>query len=125
MLDPDRSATSASRDEQVRAATGREHYAGTGIAGVLIAALIAAAAALVFIAQNGESVAVQWLWVDFRVSLAVIILSSALLTVAVDEALGLAWRSRRRRRLRDTEELHRLRSETPRADAPEALDTQE
>jgi uncharacterized integral membrane protein len=86
-------------------------YVGTGVLGGLVIGLVIAVAAIIFIAQNGERVALEWLWTDFRVSLAVVVLGAIVFGVAADEAVGLAWRRTRRRRLQEAQELHALREE--------------
>ncbi len=87
----------------------RREYAGTGIVSGLVVGLILASAAVIFVAQNGERVGVEWLWTDFRVSLAVIVLGAILLGIVADEAIGIVWRRIRRRRLAERAELASLR----------------
>ena len=87
----------------------RREYAGTGVVTGFVVGLILASAAVIFVAQNGERVGVEWLWTDFRVSLAVIILGAILLGIIADEAIGIVWRRMRRRRLAERAELASLR----------------
>jgi uncharacterized integral membrane protein len=87
-----------------------KEYAGTGIIAGLVVALILAVATVIFIAQNGERVAVEWLWGDARVSLAVVVLAALLVGVIGDEAVGIAIRHARRRRLAEKQELESLRA---------------
>ena len=85
-------------------------YAGTGIIGWLVFGLVLATAVVIFVAQNVDRVDVQWLWFDFRVSLAVIALGGVLLGVIAAVVLGLVWRRHRRAALRRDDELAVLRS---------------
>lgn len=94
-------------DEQLEP---QKEYAGTGIIGWLVAGLILATAAVIFIAQNVDRVEVEWLWLDFRVSLAVIALGGVLLGVLGAVAIGVVVRRRRRQELQNAQELAALRS---------------
>lgn len=90
-------------------AEAQKQYAGTGIIGWLVVGLLLAIATVIFVAQNVERVQVEWLWFDFRVSLAVIALGGVLIGVLASVVLGLLWRRRRRKELQDAEELATLR----------------
>jgi uncharacterized integral membrane protein len=99
------SESGQTRTEEPRA----REFAGTGIVVGVVVALVLAMTALAFIAQNGRRVTVDWLWLDFQLSIAVIALGGILLGVLADEALGLWWRYRRRTSLRRDRELEALR----------------
>jgi uncharacterized integral membrane protein len=88
----------------------QKEYAGTGIIGWLVAGLVLAIATVIFVAQNVDRVDVQWLWFDFRVSLAVIALGGVLLGVLGAVGIGLIVRRRRRRELQNAQELAALRT---------------
>jgi len=85
-------------------------YRGTGIWFSVVVALLVAAAFLVFVAQNTDSVRVQWTVWDVGVSLAAVVFGAMLLGSALTLAIGAIWRIRHRRRLREREELQRLRT---------------
>jgi uncharacterized integral membrane protein len=98
-----------------REATG---FRGMGVWVPVVAGLVVAAGAVVFVAQNAHAVALRFLWVHFRASPAVLVLATAVVAVAVTEALGALWRRRRRRVLTEREELAELRTTlAPTADA--------
>ena len=89
----------------------REHgYRGTGVWFSVVVALLVAAAFLVFVAQNTDGVNVQWTVWDVNVSLAAVVFGAMLLGSALTLALGAIWRIRHRRRLRERDELKRLRA---------------
>ena len=88
------------------------------------AALVLGGFALVAIAQNSHAVRVHYIVWQSRVSLVVIVLTTALVAILLDEAGGLIWRRRRRARLSRRDELTELRlrrelpDETHHAEAP-------
>lgn len=96
----------------------QKEYAGTGIIGWLVVGLVLAIATVIFVAQNVDRVDVQWLWFDFRVSLAVVALGGVLLGVLAAVVLGLVWRRHRRAALRRDQELATLRSAQDSAQEP-------
>jgi uncharacterized integral membrane protein len=68
------------------------------IAGAVL--LIAALLALVLlVAQNGQSARLHFLWFDPELSLAALVLATAVVAIVLDQAVGLVWRRRRRRSL--------------------------
>ncbi len=83
---------------------------GVGVWASVIGFLAAAAAFLVFVVQNTETVHVDWTVWSVGVSLAAVVFGAMLLGSALTLALGAIWRIRRRRRHREREELHRLRA---------------
>lgn len=85
-------------------------YRGTGIYGSAVFGFLLAVATIIFIAQNTESVTIEWLVWDLSISLAAVVLAAMLLSVLLGIPIGLVWRRRRRRMLKEREELERLRS---------------
>jgi len=83
-------------------------YRGTGIVPAVVVGIVLAAALIAFVAQNSRSVALDWLWLDFRTSPAVLVLAALFVGVVADEVLGLFFRRARRRRLAERERLARV-----------------
>jgi uncharacterized integral membrane protein len=84
-------------------------FVGTGLFWGLIVGVILALAVVVLVAQNTGAVTISYLGWDFSTSLIVVILGSLLIGIVLDELFGLVYRKRRRRTLRDRDELKRLR----------------
>lgn len=90
----------------------------------IAAALVIGGALILAIAQNSHAVSVHYAVWHTRVSLVVVVLTTALVSILLDEAGGLIWRRRRRSRLGRRDELAelRVRHELPEsaqaADAP-------
>lgn len=84
-------------------------FVGTGLFWGLIIGVVLAAAVIILAAQNTARVDVSFLGWDFATPLIVLILGALLIGVVVDEVFGLIYRKRRRRTLRDRDELQRLR----------------
>lgn len=84
-------------------------FVGTGLFWGMIVGLLLASGVVALAAQNTASVTVSFLVWDFSTPLIVIILGSVLLGIVLGELFGLVHRIRRRRTLRDREELQRLR----------------
>jgi uncharacterized integral membrane protein len=85
---------------------------GTGIMPAVVIGVLLAIATIIFIAQNSDRIALEWLWFDFRTSPGVLVLVALLLGIIADEVVGLLVRRHRRRRLDEREELARLRGRT-------------
>jgi uncharacterized integral membrane protein len=79
----------------------------------VVAGLVLAAAIVIFVAQNTHAISLDFLWLHFRTSPAVLVLVTALVAVALSIAVGAWLRARRRRVLHEREELERLRREPP------------
>jgi hypothetical protein len=86
------------------------HYEGTGIIPAVVAGLVLGTAAVIFVAQNTHTIALHFLWADFRTSPAVLVLATALLAVAASVIAGALIRRRRRRLLQERQELEHLRN---------------
>ncbi len=89
--------------------TPQRVFVGTGLFWGLIVGFVLALAVVILAAQNTATVTISFLAWDFSTPLIVVILGSLLIGVVLDELFGLVHRSRRRRILRDREELKRLR----------------
>jgi len=88
----------------------KREYRSTGVWASVVVFALAAAAFLVFIAQNTEQVAVHWTAWHVEVSLAAVVFGAMLLGSLLTITVGAVWRFRRRRELRRREELRTLRS---------------
>ena len=64
----------------------------------VLGAIVAAAALLIFILQNTEELEVTWLFFDATAPLWVVMIVTAVLSIAVTQLVLLVWRRRRRRR---------------------------
>ncbi len=84
---------------------------GLGLWWTFGAGLVVAGAVIVAIVQNGHRVRLDYLVWHANVSLIVVVLTTALIAVLVDEVGGLVWRRRRRSRLGRRKELEQLRAE--------------
>src|SRR4051794_14529086 len=109
------------RRDESSTPTAEPTYTSTGVWPIVVVCLLVAAALVAFIAQNAHAVKLRWLWIDFRASPAVIVLITAVASVALAVAFGAAWRRRRRRILNEREELAQLRrtASAPPPPAPE------
>lgn len=84
-------------------------YPGTGVTGVMIALSVLAVLLIIFLAQNTDSVPVEFLAWETEAPLFVVVLVA--LAAAAFTTLGVSgiWRRRRRQRRTEHEELERLR----------------
>jgi uncharacterized integral membrane protein len=104
-------------------AEGRGRQSGLGLWWTFIAALVLGGAIIVAIFQNSRHVSLHYLAWHANVSLIVVVLTTALLAVFLDEVGGLIWRRRRRSRLGRRSEL---RTEQPRpGDVPAVTETEQ
>jgi uncharacterized integral membrane protein len=83
---------------------------GVGVWWTFAGALVLLAALIVAVAQNSQRVRLHYLAWDARVSLIVVVLTTALAAVLIDEVGGLIWRRRRRAKNGDRSELEHLRA---------------
>lgn len=117
MSDNDREERARASDAEVAAesekaaprAEPERVFVGTGLFWGLIVGVILALAVIVLAAQNTDTVTITFLAWDFSTPLIVLILGTLLIGLVVDELLGLVYRKRRRRTLRERDELKRLR----------------
>jgi len=84
---------------------------GLGLWWTFAVALVVFAALIVAIVQNGRHVRLHYLAWHVSVSLIVVVLTTALIAVFLDQVGGLVWRRRRRGRLGRRAELEQLRTE--------------
>ena len=82
---------------------------GPGFALALVMIVAIGVGLVLLVWQNQEPVPLRFLGFEAQVPLFVIVLVTALVALILDEVVGLVWRRRRARRLRDREELDRLR----------------
>lgn len=87
-------------------------YRGTGIRWSYLFGSILTVAVIILAAQNTESVDFEFLTWDITAPLAAVILATAFVAVVIDELIGVIWRFRRRRQLREKAELRELRTQT-------------
>lgn len=90
-------------------ATRERVFVGTGLFWGLIVGVVLAAAVVILAAQNTDTSTISFLAWDLSTPLIVLILGSLLTGIILDELFGLVYRKRRRRTLRDRDELARLR----------------
>ena len=90
--------------------TGRTRLRGLGVWWTFAGGLVVLAAVIVAVAQNSRHVRLHYLAWHTNVSLIVIMLTTALVAVLLDEVGGLIWRRRRRARNGRRSELERLRT---------------
>ena len=94
---------SASVDAPIR------EYRGTGIIWSAVALIVAVALFVVIALQNMQDVEFEVLWFDLSTPLSLIVAITFGLALVTGEVIGFVWRRRRRTRLREREELRRLR----------------
>jgi len=90
---------------------------GLGLWWTFAAGLVFASATVVAIFQNSQDVRLHYLAWHVNVSLIVVVLTTALIALFLDEVGGLIWRQRRRSMLGRRGELEQLRAQLP-ADVP-------
>ena len=66
----------------------------------VLGAIVATAALLIFIVQNTDQIEVTWLFFEADAPLWVVIVVTAVLSVALAQLVLMVWRRRRRRRAR-------------------------
>ena len=98
----------------------RGPFRGTGLYWTLILTLVVAVVIIVGIIQNSQAVRLKYLAWTGSLSLAMALLATIVLTVALTSLVGVIWRRRRRQQLTDSVELRALRGHAQAA-APPAL----
>lgn len=96
-------------DETAPAAVRERMFVGTGLFWGLIVGIVLAVVVITLAAQNTDTILVSFLGWDFSTPLIVVFLGALLIGVVLDELFGLVYRKRRRRTLRERDELQRLR----------------
>jgi uncharacterized integral membrane protein len=86
-------------------------YRGAGIMWGAIALVVVAAAFVIVAVQNAHDVEFDFLWLTLTTPLILVIAITIAVTLVIDELVGFLWRRQRRSRLREREELRRLRAE--------------
>lgn len=89
-------------------------FVGTGLFWGLVVGVLLAVIVIIFSAQNTGDTPVKFLWWEWASPVFAVILVSLLMGIVLDEIVGLLFRSRRRRRLAEREELNRLRRQSGR-----------
>jgi len=84
-------------------------FVGTGVFWGLVIGVILAIIVIVFASQNTQAAIVKVITWEWSSPLFVVVLISLIVGIVLDEIVGLLFRSRRRRRLAEKAELHRLR----------------
>ncbi len=87
---------------------------GTGPRWGLILGIILAIPLIVFLAQNTQSVTINFLAWTGQIPLVAVLGTTVIITIVIDELIGLAVRSQRRKSIVEHQELQRLRSAPPR-----------
>ncbi len=91
---------------------------GLGLWWTFAAGLVVASATVVAIFQNSRRVRLHYLAWHVNVSLIVVVLTTALIALFLDEVGGLIWRRRRRSMLGRRSELEQLRAQQLPEDIP-------
>ena len=81
----------------------------------LILGIVLSIPLVVFLAQNTQSVTISFLAWTGQVPLVAVLGVTVIATIVIDELIGLAVRSRRRKAIVERQELERLRSVSPRS----------
>lgn len=101
-------------------------YRGTGFYVGLAAVLLFAVVLLILAVQNTQDVTVAFLGLEFTIPLFAVAIGAGLLTVILDELIGLVWRKQKRTRLEEQAELATLRAdrrEAPAAETPSGAES--
>ena len=85
-------------------------YRGSGVMWAGGAIVLIVALALIAAVQNTQEVEIHFLWMDGTLPLVLLLIIAIGATVVVAESVGWVWRRRRRKHLRERDELKRLRS---------------
>jgi len=84
-------------------------FVGTGLFWSLIVGIVLTLGVIILAAQNTGTIDMSFLVWDFSTPLIVLVLGALLVGLVVAELFGLVYRKRRRRTLRERDELQRLR----------------
>lgn len=115
-LDHEAGPTSAGpipESESTPTVTGRREFVGTGLFWGLVVGILLAIAVVILAAQNTGSTTIAFLGWKFSTPVIVLILWTLIVGVVFDELFGLVYRARRRRILRDRDQLKQLERSNP------------
>ena len=104
-------STAAWNEEGAAAPTSPTESMISKIRWGLVAFILISIIVIVFAAQNTQTVKVEAFWWSARAPLVVIILVTVLVTVILDELVGLILRQRKGKRQAEKEELRQLRGD--------------
>lgn len=93
-------------------------YRGSGFYASVVLSVVLGAVLLVFALQNTADVTVKLFAGQVEMPLFGVALGAGLMTLIIDQLVGLAWRRQRRRRLEERNELARLKAESVAVDDP-------
>lgn len=100
------------RSDDTSTDTGTEtvnNYRGTGVTPLMIVLSVLAVLLIVFLAQNTDSVPIEFLVWDGEAPLFLVVLVSVAASAFLTLGVSGVWRRRRRRQRTEHEELQRLR----------------
>lgn len=112
--DTDQGGTKQSSRTDESSPTGApvRDYRGAGIMWTAVAPVVAVALFVVVALQNTQDVDFSFLWFDVSAPLILILAITFGAALVVGEVIGFVWRRRRRTRLRERDELRRLRKKS-------------
>lgn len=107
-VDIDQGNPIAARDEGNPVIRTEKEFVGTGLVWGLIVGVLLTAVVVVLAAQNTTPIDIDFLGWTFTTSLIVLVLGGLLIGVVLAEISGLVFRAKRRRSLRDRDQVERL-----------------
>lgn len=108
--EPQDEASDAPATDQATDQEEIRDYRGTGIVWGGLLVVLLAVGLIVVAFQNSHDVEFDFLWINTTAPLVLIIAIAIAAAIVIDEVVGFVWRRRRRSRLRDRDELKRLRA---------------
>lgn len=101
--------TPSGQETDSKTETPAPEYRGVGIMWGAVALVIGLVLLVIVALQNIQDVELQLLWFETEAPLVLIVLVAVAIAVVLEEVIGFIWRHRRRVRLKEREELQRLR----------------
>lgn len=86
--------TGMSAEFTSRDVVDREEGGRAGISPALIAAIVIAVLVVIFVLQNGQRAKVDFLWMDWRMPIWLVIAISLVLGALLSKLIGIFWRRR-------------------------------